>query len=83
MSVLFMPCTLHAKLLFGCSNTKKTTFSSVSVLFLTCTLCSFFFQDEVSSIVDRDEGDNSMGNEDIRGGMNPEASDLPRCAVLA
>ena len=73
----------HAKLLFGCSNTKKTTFNSVSVLFLTCALHSFFFQDEVSSIVDRDEGDNSMGNEDIRGGRNPEASDLPLCAVLA
>ena len=37
----------------------------------------------MSSIVDRDEGDNSMGNEDIRGGRNPEASDLPLCAVLA
>ena len=30
----------------------------------------------MSSIVDRDEGDNSMGNEDIRGGRNPDASKL-------
>ena len=66
------PLPFNMQILF----TTETPKDGLTTSLLTSSLAfCIFVQDDVSSIVDRDEGDNSMGNEDVRGGKNCETSD--------